>query len=589
MRFLTASITSNNSANFWAQIYEKNNFVSLVKAQSSQEVPFSASDVFKSLDLLIEKSSLYNKNSLAQIAQEIFKRYSAAQESFSFGALFLDENNELSVLASQGIGVYLYRNGSIAKILQPSTKEIQKVKGSTKEGDIYLIATNTFLEKLNKEELKQNLKTHDIQNIEEYFAPLAFQSEKFPLSACFILINHDLTVNKNIGFRQKTLSFLDRVIAVAQKKKEIVIETQGFFEGRRKRRVLPLIGLLLLVLLVISIFFGQRHKNYLSIKNDLKISVSQIETKLAEARSIGGTSRDKARSILFSARDDLQILKTDYPNEAQIMQLEKSVEESLMEVSGVYKSQLDLFLNLSLTTSGFLGNNLNLSGDNIVVWDKSINKLISVNANTKSTKFLAGEDKVSGAKAICSYFDRNFVLNDKGIVGINESLTLEKDWGDQSLCNTFAGNLYILDQTNSEIFRYSMGNSFFGEKTPWFRDSNIPDLSSIVDWNIDGSIWVFTEGGKLYRWNSGVSAPINLSDELPRFSPSGFYTDEETPDLYFLDRESSRIVVFDKQGGFVAEYESSDLSKTTDFVVYAKEKKVFLLIDGKIHFFEIKH
>ena len=73
--------------------------------------------------------------------------------------------------------------------------------------------------------------------------------------------------------------------------------------------------------------------------------------------------------------------------------------------------------------------------------------------------------------------------------------------------------------------------------------------------------------------NPTITAPTKI--RLSENSDSGF--------IYLLEPSQKRIVVFDKQGGFILQYKIPSLTNIKDFAVLESEKKILLLNDASIY------
>ena len=99
---------------------------------------------------------------------------------------------------------------------------------------------------------------------------------------------------------------------------------------------------------------------------------------------------------------------------------------------------------------------------------------------------------------------------------------------ENSLFYIYAGNIYIIDKSNNQIFRHSGSGKSFGEKTEWLAPSVEVDFSKVKDLTIDGSIWLLSSSGKVSKFTLGNPQQVSLSGIIePLTDPTAIYTNEK--------------------------------------------------------------
>ena len=100
---------------------------------------------------------------------------------------------------------------------------------------------------------------------------------------------------------------------------------------------------------------------------------------------------------------------------------------------------------------------------------------------------------------------------------------------------------------------------------------------------IDGSVWVGTTKGQILHFTQGQVNPFVPQGVDPALGNEiHVYTTDDTKNVYLLDADNSRVVVLDKNGVYLAQYRWTG-GRPRDFVVSEENKKILLLIDGKIY------
>ena len=151
-------------------------------------------------------------------------------------------------------------------------------------------------------------------------------------------------------------------------------------------------------------------------------------------------------------------------------------------------------------------------------------------------------------------------------------------------------NLYLFEKDASDISRYVSTESGFADKKSWIAENVDKDFSEVVDWVIDGTIWVLEKDGDISRFSQGNRLSFSIKGLAPELVNSdAIYTDGDTESLYILDSRGKRVVVVDKDGNFQAQYLAEDILGAKDIVVSESEGKIILLKDGKLLSIELKH
>lgn len=263
-------------------------------------------------------------------------------------------------------------------------------------------------------------------------------------------------------------------------------------------------------------------------------------------------------------------------------------EARAREEAGFFEATPELFLDLTLLSSGFKGDTLSASSGNLYVLDKNSKKIVAIEIANKKSGVVAGQGKLSEAFDLASYEDRVFVLDSEGIKEVDEDLTkvVEKDWGGEALIQAFAGNLYVLDKTAGAVYRYAGSDDTFGSKQNWLSSSTKPDFSSASAWTFDGSIYVLT-GSKILKFSQGSPQVFSLPGEV--LSVAAVYADEENQYFYVLDKENGKVFALEKDGKFKAQYSSEEIKNAVNLIASEAEKKTILLTGEKLLSIEMRH
>ncbi|GEM_PF-3993621 len=124
----------------------------------------------------------------------------------------------------------------------------------------------------------------------------------------------------------------------------------------------------------------------------------------------------------------------------------------------------------------------------------------------------------------------------------------------------YNGNLYVLDRTENQIWKYvpDTTGGYGDPPIPWMRPDTQATVEAPIRLAIDGDIYVLEADGDVVKMTVGERRPFELETIVPPLeAPVAIFTDEQAPDVplrYLYVAEADRVVVFDKQGQLVVQF-----------------------------------
>ncbi|MDF2379019.1 MAG: hypothetical protein P1V18_02225 [Candidatus Gracilibacteria bacterium] len=167
--------------------------------------------------------------------------------------------------------------------------------------------------------------------------------------------------------------------------------------------------------------------------------------------------------------------------------------------------------------------------------------------------------------------------------------TLDTTWKKGVDIKTFHGEyVYLLDTANNTIWKYRRLRTNYSKPSPWTTDG---DLSDAVSMAIDGDVYVLTRKGEIVRYSRGEVDDFKINDQptVPLSNPSKIFTFAEALNIYVLDSENKRVVVYSKGTGSVGRYEKQilfeqfDANSIRDIFVDKDEQKLTILTEDKLY------
>lgn len=361
--------------------------------------------------------------------------------------------------------------------------------------------------------------------------------------------------------------------------------------------------LFFIVSIVVLLIFAQsvvnRGEEQLAAKEQDQYGtlIADIEKKVNEGKAaILYNNTAHARSLLLEARGMLEQI----PSDVQIFRdrgnsFQQAIQEQLQLVNNVVTvNEPQVVLNFATIHPDIQLGKMILLGASIYAFDR--NNLSVYRGNLESQGTTVTISKPSGATTLRTASKASpgtgiVLFSDERVALFNpvtEALSdLALGYGDRERnfmdIAAYGVRLYVLDALTNQIYRHQRDGEKFGEGTPWIAQ-DAASVTEGVSMAIDGNIYVLKNNGNVVKLASGnKDAAFQLEDVDPQLtSAEKIVTDENTNNLYILDRARQRVVVFGKDGKFVKQYTSPRFTDLQDILVDEPNKKLFILNGAQI-------
>lgn len=146
----------------------------------------------------------------------------------------------------------------------------------------------------------------------------------------------------------------------------------------------------------------------------------------------------------------------------------------------------------------------------------------------------------------------------EGLGAVNVTLAPNPELGLVSDMENYNGNLYLLDTSKSQYWRYrASGETFENPPEAYFPPEARVNLSTVIDSAIDGSVWMLNPNGTVFKFFSGTQDAFALDVVDPPLTQAVamWVNDADPPDgrIFIGDAASNRVLVFDKQGKLLSQ------------------------------------
>ncbi len=531
------------------------------------------------------------------IAKEQLKDYSDLQIEF-----FIWQENLLYISTHGNHHAYLLRDNQLTH-LTPQDGHDQLISGHLKIGDRLLFISNS-LNKLNDQNSLKNLALIPLEQFDDEINSRWRESSnltespdqtplptKEPIAAILVDYHGDQLeqkipkVSESEPSSRKTIS-LANLVSLA-------------IRLIPKNNIARLILIAVLVLLAaVPIALSIKTKSNQQKTNQINSLINSAKDKLNQARNLKDLDPSSAKQNLDEARKNIDQVLTTAPTNIEAQNVKKQIDDELPNILKIYNvTNFPVFLTLDLIKPGFQAKKLSSSLGRILLLDDSKKTLVLFDLTTKTNQILAGENQLGDAKAASLNGDFAFVYSqDKGILRVDtkaqkssQVVKPDSEWGKILDIFGFGGNVYALDIIKNQIWKYIPAAASYSDKNPYFRDNKGIELASAKKMEIDSSIWILFSGNEIKKYTQGVedNFSINGLDEN-LCSVNTFYVSDTTDHMYLLASANSRLVVLDKKGKYLSQYQGDKFKTSDDLVVDEKGKKIYLLEGNKIYQIDLR-
>ena len=528
------------------------------------------------------------KSAVSKVADEFLKTWGDVEI-----AVVVVLSDVVYSAAVGGSKVVIYRNGSIATILESNAFEVITASGYPKEGDNIILGSKLFFENIPTGTLKASLEGPNLAASIESLAPQISANENSGNIGAVV-----------IGFDKKIiLEMVKETIPIKQKAEVFKRNTSNFFSKffpERKifvkekmlddqvgkgRKTTFYVGIVLLILLFVSIGFGIKQNLAKKYKSTYLADLTQAISSLDEAETSFSDDPKIARELFLDSKSKVENLIAKKIEDKELISLETRLKEKEAEIMGIINTAPSLYLDLSLLSSGFGGDKVIFSGGNIFVFDKNGKKVVKIAIDTKKTQVVVGPEQLDGALDIFAYQDSVYGVFSDGLflLGTAKKKIVEKTWDGEVFTYAYTGNIYLLDKTANAIWRYAGSGGSFGAKQNWLATGVSPNFENVKQIVIDGTIWVLTSTSNISRFSQGNPVVFKILGVSPNLTNiQAIHTNEDNKYVYLLDKEGGRIVVLEKDGNYKAQYQSDQFKEGIGFIVSEKTSKAIILTKEKL-------
>jgi hypothetical protein len=375
-----------------------------------------------------------------------------------------------------------------------------------------------------------------------------------------------------------------------------------WFNNLNKRnKIILSVACICLVLLLTNIFYTDLKNKKVAEKaalNELRKTVDQKQNQIDA--NLLYSNEDGAKKIL----DELDELLKQLPQDDQT---EKEYYAKVMEKYNQHLERVRHIMKIDNAVELANFSNLNNQAD-VSSINLNDNKIFSEDSEQKTIYILNLKDNLVTAAADLGqeikylqhpFADKNknvYYLNENSIIELNSeteklsNLTISLPNGGQDIAATASYNnkFYFISKKDGQIYRYTKNGDNFSNREKWLAGSE--NLSDPISFSIDGQIYVLKLNGQVEKYLKGEKQNFSLDEIDPPFtSPKKIVVSQDLEFIYIFEPESKRLVIFDKTGKFLSQYQFSNLDNLKDFEIDETAKKIYILNGVKISEVDATH
>ena len=371
---------------------------------------------------------------------------------------------------------------------------------------------------------------------------------------------------------------------------------------RQIKKGLILVSALFLFLLIGFFIFQIEEKQQLkkqeAVLNEVQEKINQAE-KLLIFKEVGGAN------ILFkeSWEEILSITEKEGPLKNEANSLKEVIEENLRIINKLEKIA-DPQLIFEFNPKEFIPQKMVIFQQNLYLFDPFSENIFKVNPVRNN---ISNEMNENGEKVLIPTSNQKFnlavALNDALLFfskpnritsfknsQFGDSFSLKEPYSDFTFSNfsAFQSGLYFLDSEKGEVVKYAAPLEKGKDFPQLWLNSQTKKATDSKSMAVNGSIWILKENNTISRYYAGQYQKDLTLDFFPY--PKKLYKITALPNssyLYILEPVQNRIIILDKNGEIIKQFQSEKFDNLKDFAVSDDAKTIYLLNGLKVYKIEI--
>lgn len=562
------------------------------------------------ISLIKERSRSAAINNLASFEEWInsVMRETNIPSGFSLAAGYV-KDDIIYVKTIKDGQIYVQRNGSLVKIIDNNLS----ASGYVEPNDSFIFTTNSFmslaqdeLKKLNGgqkpnqiiESLTPSLKTKDDEGTIGLIVQFEKQiveetepeiTEQVPIAP----VTRPVPSIQSVPPVPSVPSQKEEPPAVASSNKQSFLTTllssfkkSTSEESSSKKSIFTIISVVVIfAILVWSVILGYQRRSEASVKKQIVAAKERIQQKLDQADEVAFLNMDRSVILIAEAKQELTKLKKEIgsKNQSDVKELEELISKKENQIVKKEDKPFEEFFDVTVENEKAKGDKLFQEGDSVAILDSANNSVYTLSLSKKSLDKQTASDIKSSTLVGMSSQGMYVFKEGTGIISIADNkakkvIANDKEWGTISALAFYNGNLYLLDPSKNQIYKYLASDNGFSNKKDYLSSGD--DLSSANSIAIDSSVYVgFPD--HILKYTAGARDAFKTSFPNENVSIEKIVTNVDTEKVFAWDKKKGTIYILGKTGDYERQISSSILTKGSDVAVF--ENKAYILSGSHIY------
>lgn len=502
--------------------------------------------------------------------------------SFSISAGYF--TGEIFYLKTNGLGkIFLKRGNNFVQLIEKDNS----ASGYVMENDFFVFTSQKMINTLGSDiELKTIFDHRDPENIAKELTGRLTGHDDEGSAAIFVMLNQE-EFKKTSEIAAGVIQQGNLLADLKNKGSDYISSLKEFTEISGKRKIITLVFVvIILFILVWSVGFGVKRRNDSEISRKINSAEKLVNFKLNQAKDIAALDLPRSLELISEAKQVTDKLKNETGGKRkEIGDLQDMIRSAENKIVKKEQKNYEEFYDLKLDSQDVKGDRLYSVSDTLSILSKNKGKIYTLSLSKKSLDSVNGNE-IKKADLIASYNDYSiFYVKGEGIFKAESAGTIKRvivqdnEWGDIKGLWIYNGNLYLLDGSKGDIYKYLVSENGYSEKNSYLK-SNAGELKDANSFAIDNSVYVGFAGG-ITKYTAGSRDDFSTTWPVKGFQIEKIFTGPDTDNVYAWDKNRGSIYILDKNGGYEKQIESDILTKITDFSVY--DNSAFLLLNEKIY------
>ena len=323
--------------------------------------------------------------------------------------------------------------------------------------------------------------------------------------------------------------------------------------------------------------------------------LSDIQEKTSKAEeALLYQDREKSNRLYQEAWEEITLLskEEEIPLKEKIDQARNSIKESLFSLNYI-EEITNPEIALRIEIKDFLPQKMLLfekteENNSFYLFSNQTNKIYKIEKDKKEELVetpgilkLAGKFKeqilvFSGSNQLTLFENDKQIYNGNIIVPYPNPNFVD--------FSTFDSNVYFLDNKENEIVKTDISQKTDKLNGGLWLNPETKKPSSAKSIAIDGSVWVLNKNNtilKYYRGEFQKEITIKTFPSIETISKISAY--QNLPYLYVLTPNENRIIIVDKEGKVIKQYQGDNFNNLQDFTISGDGKDIYLLNNSEIY------